>query len=77
MMRIRNTFLRVEAHTFVSKMVKLQVQISQQIAGFVHVQTNPYHSYDTGKMVEDATSKWIISQLFLKQGNYEHLLPWI
>ncbi|KAI9641932.1 hypothetical protein NHQ30_009801 [Ciborinia camelliae] len=34
-------------------MVKLQFEIASVVTGFVHVQTNPYHSYHTGKMVED------------------------
>jgi len=37
-------------------MVKLQYDISKHVTGFVHVQTNPYHSYDTEKMVKDARS---------------------
>ncbi|KAL3418791.1 Transaldolase 2 [Phlyctema vagabunda] len=35
-------------------MVKLQYEISKVVTGFVHVQTNPYHSYDTEKTVKDA-----------------------
>ncbi|KAA8569274.1 hypothetical protein EYC84_000935 [Monilinia fructicola] len=35
-------------------MVKLQLAIASVVTGFVHVQTNPYHSYDAKKMVEDA-----------------------
>lgn len=38
-------------------MVKLQLEISHHITGFVHVQTNPYHSYDTQKTVKGARSK--------------------
>lgn len=35
-------------------MIKLQLAISKKITGFVHIQTNPYHSYDTQKMIADA-----------------------
>lgn len=35
-------------------MVKLQLEISHHVTGFVHVQTNPYHSYDTEKTVKGA-----------------------
>ncbi|ESZ96602.1 transaldolase [Sclerotinia borealis F-4128] len=35
-------------------MIKLQLAISSVVTGFVHVQTDPYHSYDTKTMVEDA-----------------------
>ncbi|QSZ36571.1 hypothetical protein DSL72_006451 [Monilinia vaccinii-corymbosi] len=35
-------------------MVKLQLAIASVVTGFVHVQLNPYHSYDTKKMIEDA-----------------------
>ncbi|TVY86278.1 Transaldolase [Lachnellula willkommii] len=38
-------------------MVKLQYEISKHVTGFVHIQTNPYHSYDTEKTVSDAQSK--------------------
>ncbi|TVY40379.1 Transaldolase [Lachnellula subtilissima] len=42
-------------------MVKLQYGISKHVTGFVHIQTNPYHSYDTEKTVSDAQR---IIQLF-------------
>ncbi|TVY33233.1 Transaldolase [Lachnellula occidentalis] len=42
-------------------MVKLQYEISKHVTGFVHIQTNPYHSYDTEKTVSDARR---IVQLF-------------
>ncbi|TVY20868.1 Transaldolase [Lachnellula arida] len=42
-------------------MVKLQYEISKHVTGFVHIQTNPYHSYDTEKTVSDAQR---IIQLF-------------
>ncbi|KAK0109988.1 hypothetical protein ONS95_002653 [Cadophora gregata] len=35
-------------------MVILQLKISHHVTGFVHVQTNPYYSYDTGKTVKNA-----------------------
>ncbi|CAD6444456.1 93cd2f4a-2b76-4ac1-8af5-373134889430 [Sclerotinia trifoliorum] len=35
-------------------MVKLQLAIAGVVTGFVHVQTNPYHSYDYEKMINDA-----------------------
>ncbi|PMD65206.1 transaldolase [Hyaloscypha bicolor E] len=35
-------------------MVKLQLEISKHVTGFVHVQTNPYYSYDTVKTVKNA-----------------------
>ncbi|KAF4632516.1 hypothetical protein G7Y89_g5603 [Cudoniella acicularis] len=38
-------------------MVYLQLAIEKHISGFVHVQTNPYHSYDTDKMVSDSKRK--------------------
>jgi len=40
-------------------MVKLQLEISRHVTGYVHVQTNPYHSYSTDSTVKDAQSKWI------------------
>jgi len=42
-------------------MVKLQYEISKHVTGFVHIQTNSYHSYDTEKTVSDARR---IIQLF-------------
>lgn len=39
-----------------SQMVKLQFEISHHVTGFVHVQTNPYYSYDTEKTVKGARS---------------------
>jgi hypothetical protein len=47
----------IETNAHASKMIKLQIRISERVKGFVHVQTNPYHSYDTEKMVEDARSR--------------------
>jgi transaldolase len=38
-------------------MVKLQLDIARHVTGFVHVQTNPFHSYDTEKTIADAKSK--------------------
>jgi transaldolase len=38
-------------------MARLQLEISDHVTGFVHVQTNPYHSYDTEKIVKGARSK--------------------
>ncbi len=38
-------------------MVKLQLEISKHVTGFVHVQINPYYSYDTVKTVKNAESK--------------------
>ncbi|CAL3964393.1 unnamed protein product [Diplocarpon coronariae] len=35
-------------------MVSLQLEISRHVTGFVHVQTNPYYSYDTYKTVQSA-----------------------
>ncbi|KUJ23345.1 transaldolase [Mollisia scopiformis] len=35
-------------------MVNLQLAISHHVSGLVHVQTNPYYSYDTPKTVENA-----------------------
>ncbi|KAF7889655.1 uncharacterized protein EAF02_002070 [Botrytis sinoallii] len=40
-------------------MVKLQFAIASVVTGFVHVQTNPYHSYGTEEMIQD--SRRIIS----------------
>ncbi|TGO17565.1 hypothetical protein BTUL_0016g00280 [Botrytis tulipae] len=40
-------------------MVKLQLAIASVVTGFVHVQTNPHHSYGTGEMIRD--SRRIIS----------------
>ncbi|ATZ53551.1 hypothetical protein BCIN_09g03850 [Botrytis cinerea B05.10] len=34
-------------------MVKLQLAIASVVTGFVHVQTNPYHSYGAEKMIQD------------------------
>jgi len=39
-------------------MVKLQLEISKHVTGFVHVQTNPYYSYDTEKTVKNAQSSF-------------------
>ncbi|KAH7409507.1 transaldolase [Cadophora sp. MPI-SDFR-AT-0126] len=35
-------------------MVSLQLEVSYHVTGFVHVQTNPYYSYDTDKTVKNA-----------------------
>jgi len=35
-------------------MVILQLEMSRHVTGFVHVQTNPYYSYDTDKTVKNA-----------------------
>ncbi|KAG4433445.1 hypothetical protein IFR05_011071 [Cadophora sp. M221] len=35
-------------------MVSLQLEISHHVTGFVHVQTNPYYSYDMDKTVKNA-----------------------
>jgi len=37
-------------------MVRLQLEISKYVTGFVHVQTNPYYSYDTVRTVKNAES---------------------
>lgn len=37
-------------------MCKLQLEISRVVTGFVHIQTNPYYSYDAHKMVTNAKS---------------------
>ncbi|THV46031.1 hypothetical protein BGAL_0425g00080 [Botrytis galanthina] len=38
-------------------MVKLQLAIASVVTGFVHVQTNPYHSYGTEEMIRDSRKK--------------------
>lgn len=38
-------------------MVLLQARIAAKITGRVHVQTNPFHSYDTGRTITDARRK--------------------
>ncbi|KAH7336075.1 transaldolase [Rhexocercosporidium sp. MPI-PUGE-AT-0058] len=35
-------------------MVSLQLEISHHVTGFVHVQTNPYYSYDTETTIKNA-----------------------
>ena len=44
-------------------MVKLQLEISKHVTGFVHVQTNPYYSYDTMKTVKNAESTAHLKEL--------------
>lgn len=39
-------------------MVKLLLEPSKHANGFVHVQTNPYCSYDTQKTVKKAQSEY-------------------
>jgi transaldolase len=46
-------------------MVKLQLEMSKYITGFVHVQTNPYYSFDTEKTVKNAQSNFLNSILEL------------
>lgn len=40
-------------------MVKLQLEISRYVTGFVHVQTNTYFAYDTEKTVRNANREQI------------------
>ncbi|KAG9238630.1 hypothetical protein BJ875DRAFT_23569 [Amylocarpus encephaloides] len=35
-------------------MIKLQLRIAPYVTGFVHIQTNPVHSYNTPKTIENA-----------------------
>jgi transaldolase len=48
---------------YFNKMVKLQLEMSKHITGFIHVQTNPYYSFDTEKTVKNAQSKLFDSML--------------
>lgn len=40
-------------------MVRLAIGMAQPIRGVVHVQTNPYYSYCTQKMIDNAFSMFI------------------
>jgi len=46
-------------------MVKLQLEISRHITGFVHVQTNPYLSYDTHRTIEAARRRNLCCTLWI------------
>lgn len=50
-------------------MASFQLEISRHVTGFVHVQTNPYFSYDTDKTATNARS-------MLLPFNHLTSLPW-
>ncbi|PQE05003.1 transaldolase protein [Rutstroemia sp. NJR-2017a BBW] len=52
--------------------VEIALAISTVITGFVHVQTNPYHSYDTSKMVSDSKKRTDVQGII---SLFTHLSP--
>ncbi|PVH89033.1 transaldolase [Cadophora sp. DSE1049] len=54
--KLAQKYPEVSAHQLAVEivMVSLQLEISRHVTGFVHVQTNPYYSYDTDKTVKNA-----------------------